>query len=185
MLNIIRFIKEKIFFHSLSSKKGNRISKYDFISWDMVKTIALINQGGSDIHHWEEQLKVYEQLKKMGKQVYMYTYCNEKTVPNHLKDLHQKIITKKEVNWCGIPTQEVQKDIINQHFDIIIDLTKVAKRTTIYLLTIADVHMRIGKNDQHFQPYFDLLIDWKNDESVQDFMEHILYYLQIIKQPKK
>lgn len=181
ILNIVNNMKKYFFYRYLEREKNKIRHDLAFLKFEDVKTIALINQGGGDVHLWEEHSAIYHHLKEMGKQVFMFTYCDEKIIPEHLKGLHQTIITKNNINWIGIPSQELQKDIVSQKFDLLIDLTKVSKLTTLYILTIVNARMRIGKNDEQFHPYFDFLIEWKEGESVRDFMEHIIYYLKIIK----
>lgn len=186
-MSILYYIKQKIFFFVLKRKKASIIRQSSFLSFDEIKTISLIYQDKSiiDNNKWDELISICNKLIQYGKQVNLFIYSDAISFPEDIQKFKPIIISKKDLNWFYIPRKDLQNNILNKNNDIIIDFTEISKLSTLFILTISNSKMKIGKDDEKFRSYFDFLIEWKDKETVSEFLNNIIHYLQILKKSTK
>lgn len=126
-----------------------------------------------------------QQLRDEKKMVYKVIYYTGK--PKQLtltSDENQIVFTRLEVNFFGVPYPKIVKDFSAIEANYLIDLNLYESFPLIYLASASKTQLRIGLHSQLRLPHFDILFN-QQVESRQEFTEHLLHYLRILKPPKK
>lgn len=86
--------------------------------------------------------------------------------------------SKADLNWYFKPKNELIDQFINQEFDILFDLSIKEYFTTNYVGSLSKASFKIGKQTEN--SYQDLLIDIKENNTVEYLIEQIKHYLNIL-----
>ncbi len=107
--------------------------------------------------------------------------------PEFLSTPFMTIIHKDNLNWYGLPDEKIVSEFILDHFDILIDMTSGKRIFAVdYILSRADVSLRIGITDKSPSPY-DMTISAGKDSAgtAGELMKSIIIYLTTIHTDKK
>ena len=85
---------------------------------------------------------------------------------------------KSDLNWYFKPKNELVDQFINQEFDILFDLSIKNYFTVNYVGSLSKATFKIGKQSE--SAYQDLLIDIKENDTVEYLIDQIKHYLNII-----
>ena len=83
-----------------------------------------------------------------------------------------------DLNWYYKPKNEIIEQFIHQDFDILFDLSMNEYFTVNYVGLLSKAQFKIGK--QTANAYQDLVIDIKNNNTVDYLIEQIKHYLNIL-----
>ncbi len=88
---------------------------------------------------------------------------------------------KKDLNWYGAPKNDYIKEFIDKEFDIIIDLTLEEVYALQYIVALSKSKLKVGRFSKSMEKYYDLMIKNNNDILSDEYIDQILYYLDILK----
>jgi len=114
--------------------------------------------------------------------VFALGFVPEKKIPKNL--LLRKGINffcKKDLNWFYKPKNEVIHQFMQQHFDILIDLSLKEYFPLYYIGQLSNSSFKIGRQSEKYQ-YQDLMIDIGKNHSIEYLIEQIKHYLTLINQ---
>ncbi len=94
-----------------------------------------------------------------------------------------RTVRRNDVNWYGLPYDNAIKDFVQNHFDILIDLTQDKRVFAAdYILAKADASFRIGVSNGSKNPY-DMIVsspDGQQTGNPDQLVKSILLYLTTI-----
>lgn len=107
-------------------------------------------------------------------------YIPSKKVPeNYLMRKGINFYSKSDLNWYFKPKNETVNQFANQEFDILFDLSIKNYFTVNYVGLLSKAQFKVGKQSDN--AYQDLLIDIKENNTVEYLIDQIKYYLNLIK----
>ncbi|MDY6800976.1 MAG: hypothetical protein SVU94_07105 [Bacteroidota bacterium] len=121
-------------------------------------------------------------LAKNNLKVFALGFVPEKKIPENL--LLRKGINffcKKDLNWFYKPKNEVIHQFMQEHFDILIDLSLKEYFPLYYIGHLSNSSFKIGRQSEKYQ-YQDLMIDIGKNHSIEYLIEQIKHYLTLINQ---
>jgi len=131
-----------------------------------------------------EQIKEFlNYLTKTGVKVFVLGYVDEKKVPDNFifwKGLN--LLSRNELNWAGIPESPVVSDFIDQPFDMLIDLSLHDYFPVQYIANLSKSQFKIGRFANSNNCY-DLMFEINEDSSLNYYIEHLTYYLNLLSNP--
>lgn len=89
--------------------------------------------------------------------------------------------TKKDINFSLQPSSVEVTNFIKEPFDILIDLTANNITPLKYITLQSQAHLKIGRYKEENEPYYDLMISEKVDNDFEEFVNHIVQYLSLLK----
>lgn len=106
-------------------------------------------------------------------------YIPSKKIPeNYLMRKGINFYSKSDLNWYFKPKNEIINQFTNQEFDILFDLSIEEYFTVNYVGSLSKAEFKIGKQSDN--AYHDLLIDIKENNTIEYLIDQIKYYLNLI-----
>ena len=92
---------------------------------------------------------------------------------------HSGFLHKRNVLWFGRPQSSAGTEFIQEHFDILIDLSILKTVALQYILVYSLATFKVGWQGTE-QNYYDLNIDVSEKPQCKYLMEQIVFYLESI-----
>ncbi|MGC3977527.1 MAG: hypothetical protein QM751_04405 [Paludibacteraceae bacterium] len=134
-----------------------------FVTYEKAKNIILLFE--SDYMEKNPFIKrVIEHLKAEGKKVNAFGYVNKKEIGSAILPDY-KILNKKSCDWTELPAQSFLRELEENEYDLLIDLTTNDILPLKYILLYSNAACKAGTNK-----YDENLLDFKlqipQDENV-------------------
>lgn len=150
-------LNEFIFQKRLKKHIQRNLRKKRFVDYDHAKTVLLFFE--SDYVEKNRFIhKAIEQLKADGKKVYAWGLLENKNTSSAILP-YFKILDKGQIDFFGSPQKSFIKELTENEYDLLIDLTLEEKLPMKYLKMYANASLKAGISDS------------MND--VMDFIIHI------------
>ena len=121
-------------------------------------------------------------LTTKQRQVMALGFINRESIPNYCVAANSGYyFNQRDLNWYGGPKNDYIKELINKEFDILIDLTLEDVFVLQYVSGLSRSKLKVGRYSKTHENYFDLMINLKKTATLEDFIDHVLHYLIILK----
>jgi hypothetical protein len=121
-------------------------------------------------------------LNSPYRQVMALGFVNRDSIPDYCVAANSGYyFDKKDLNWYGAPNNDYIKEFINKEFDIIIDLTLEDVYVLQYIVALSKSKLKVGRFSKSMEKYYDLMIKNNNNTLSDEYIDQILYYLDILK----
>lgn len=157
---MIKRIKNKLFGRIINSKRYTDTHVRKILEYDRIKTMAFLVDG-SDPLALRELLNNLHRFEKDGKKISYLGYV-KKLPPFENEEIFW--ITRKDLNWIGIPTTKKIKHFIEREFDVIINTSMKTIRPLEYVSTYSKAGLRIGKFDDKKTFCYDFMMHTNNND---------------------
>lgn len=135
-----------------------------FVNYDKAKSVMLLFE--SDLREKNLFIKrIIEQLKGEGKKVSAWGFVDKKIVNSAILPDY-RILNKKSCNWTELPNESFLREVKENTYDLLIDLTKNEILPLKYILLYSNVACKAGINK-----YDENLLDFKLNISEQEKLE--------------
>lgn len=165
------FIRKKI---QALAKSSARKSRY--CSLYEAKTFLMT----FNIKDKDDILPCVEQLKELKKDIYISVFIPKKMKIAIETDSAWFQVKEEELGPNGLPLLPLCEQFNAVPTDILIDLTREDDHAMHYLELLHPVSFKIG-NKSSLRDLFDLTIPMREDDTIPQSLQHILYYLQTIR----
>ncbi len=172
----IKSIKNNLFGRFIRSKPYTDTLKRKAKNYDEIKTMAFLLDG-SDPIALRELLNKLHTYSDAGKKLTFFGYV--KKLPP-FEDEQITWLTRKDMNWIGIPKTDKIKWFIEKEFDVLINTSLQTIRPLEYVSTYSKASLRIGKFDEKKTYCYDFMMHLNDDASVFDFLEQVEHYLKMV-----
>lgn len=124
---------------------------------------------------------IIAQIAAMNLKTRVVCYSPLKFDPHYfIPKITQDIINSKNLNFRFHPDKPFVNEFINTEFDLLIDLSLTENLPLLYLSTMSKAGLKVGRFDESYQDIFDLMIQLKEDETIDSFAKQIFHYLNQI-----
>jgi hypothetical protein len=166
LLKRIANIRRKIFYSNIGQIKNIGIV------WDASKT-----QDFSSLS------KFYQKMHERNIDVKILGYYPGKELPNQYTAIrYLSCIRRKEINFFCIPVSTETNVFIKTKFDVLIDINFEKSFPLFYITSMSSASFKVGLFDsQSGESTFDLMIELKKPVSVENYLEQVIHYLEMIK----
>ncbi|MBL4754019.1 MAG: hypothetical protein JKY52_10565 [Flavobacteriales bacterium] len=125
--------------------------------------------------------KFVKYLKKIGKRVVALGYIDDKDPKNHLNTrLEFRFFTKKELNWVSKPEGLEAKNFLDEHFDVLLDLSVEYCHPIKYICGLSKAGFKVGPKDKYSHLYYDMIIDPGFNRTTENFISNIDMYIKMV-----
>lgn len=181
MGNVVLHIKERVgrFLFSIRLKQVRR--KKQLVNLNQAKNICITyNVTGQEAFRTVKTL--VKELTTKQRQVMALGFINRKSIPNYCVAANSGYyFNLRDLNWYGGPKNDYIKELINKEFDILIDLTLEDVFVLEYVSGLSRSKLKVGRYSKTHEHYLDLMISLKRTATLEDFIDHVLHYLLILK----
>jgi len=160
-------------------KKNKR--ERNVVNLDEAKSIALL-YNVTDEKRFGVIKKVSQQLSNANRQVMILGYIDDKNIPNYCVAANAGYyFNRKSVNWYGGPKTDYLEQFIQKPFDLFIDFTTEDYIITRYIVGLSNSKFKAGSFSTLHQGYLDMMIESNPNKSFEDYVDHTLHYLKILR----
>ncbi|MBC8172570.1 MAG: hypothetical protein H7X71_01575 [Chitinophagales bacterium] len=174
---MLKAVKNKLFGRFIRSKLYTDTQGRKTIHWNNIKTIAFLVDGTNPIALRLLLNRLYD-YEKQGKKVSFLGYVR-KSPP--FPDEQIKWITKKDMNWIGIPKLSHIKWFIERDFDVLVNTSLSSIRPLEFVSTYSKSKLRIGMYDERKTYCYDFMMRLLPGETVDSYLDQVEHYLKMLK----
>lgn len=137
-------LKQYIFKSRAKKHLAQDTRKKKFVNYDKAKSVVLLFE--SDERENNPFVKrIIEQLKGEGKKISAWGFVNKKIIESAVLSDY-KILNKKSCDWTEQPTESFIREISENNYDLLIDLTKNEILPLKYILLYSNASCKAGIN---------------------------------------
>ena len=174
--NLKKFTGNFIFKNKLSKLKRNKT----LINLNKAKDIALVYKVNNE-QDYNRINELIKSLKEKKKTVLTIGFINNKYIPPYCLSGHSGFfINLKDLNWYGKPKNDFINEFIKKEFDIIIDLSLEDNFALQYISGLSKSKLKVGRFGNNNSNYYDLMIQTKNETTLNEYIEQLVHYLSIL-----
>jgi len=175
-------IKKKISAYVFAKRSRGLVRSRKVTDFEAARSIAVIYRfhDETSFRNLQALLKSFMEKKRT---IMSLGITGEKKVPAYclLTDT-TFILTRKDINWYGVPRQKAIQAFTEKDADILIDLCTGDDFTPRYIAGLSHAKLRAGIDGENHTLYYDVLIRHPSDGTLDDFIGNVLHYLRILKE---
>ncbi|MHC1707574.1 MAG: hypothetical protein AB9842_08640 [Bacteroidales bacterium] len=181
-MELIEKVKSFLAYRDLRKEAGGMKRMKKNISIDKAKNIGVL-YSITDEETYKTIFTFLKSLKSEQRSVIALGYLNDKKIPTFLtQGVYNSIITQKDLNWYGKPVNQYVKNFFHENFDIFLNISQDDHYPLIYISALSNATFKVGKYNEKFTNYYDLMIKSEPGTSQQDFIDSIVHYVKVINQ---
>jgi len=182
--DMFKSIIKKVFYKRLKKEfliaEKKRVNK--LVSFNDLKSFLIIFDAEQE-EVCQAVFSIIKELKDKGNNVHSVGYLPYKVIPHYcFPKLTYDYVYSKNTNLLKIPTGLFVKDVIDLHFDVLIDFTKESIEPVFYITALSKASLKISrtKNENEFtDKVYDITI--AGDElSNKEFFFEVKKYLNAL-----
>jgi len=175
--NIKQSVGEYVFNRRLEKMQRNR----KLINLNEARTVVIVYDViNQDLFRKIKTL--VRELSTRDRQVMALGFVNRNSIPNYCVAANSGYyFDLRDLNWFGAPKNDYIKEFIKKEFDILIDLTMDDIFVTRYISGLSRSKFKVGRYNPGKEPFYDLMIDLKKNSNIDEFIEHAIHYLLVLK----
>jgi len=156
----------------------------DAKNFEQAKKIGILYDA-TDLEEFEIVKEYAKVIREERKEVKALGFVNEKeTQSNQMPTIDLDFFTKKDLNWYHKPGGYIVENFINTEYDILISLNFNDCYPLQYISAVSKAKFRVGKYDEKYKLYYDLMIDLQNNNNLSYFIELVNHYINMINREK-
>jgi hypothetical protein len=181
-VNFVSNLKLKVGRYSLRKKLGNFKRVRESYNLETAKTAGILFNP-TDQTSFEQIKQFLTYLGNYKIQIYVLGYIDDKTIPESFlfwKGIN--LFSRKELNWTMIPKTPVVTDFIDKPFDLLFDLSLTDHFPMEFIARLSKSKFKIGRFTEAHDSY-DLMFELDENQKLEDFLDHIKKYINLINRP--
>lgn len=180
-MELFKRIRLKIGDGMLRNKLARTERKPHYSNIRQVRNIGIV-WDASKTEDFNFLSKFYQRMAETKTDVKIMGYYPGKTLPDQLTAVrYLSVIRRDELNVFFHPVSSETNSFINNKFDVLIDLNFRKLLPLQYITTLSNAGLKVGllDSDSSYSPY-DLMMELKNPVSVEEYLNHVVHYLEMI-----
>lgn len=165
----------------LSEKAARVKRKASYINLNNVNNIG-IAWNASRTEDFTALSRFYQKMKERNIEVSILGYFQGKTLPDQYTAIrYLACFKKKDLDLFYRPVVQEVNSFIKNRFDVLININFENLFPLLYVSALSEAGLKIGLygSEAASLPY-DLMMELTNSINVENYLEQILYYLEII-----
>jgi len=126
--------------------------------------------------------RFFQKMNESKTEVKILGYFPGNTLPNQYTAIrYLSIIKKEELNFFYHPVSTETNKFVSKRFDVLIDLNFKKLLPLKYISSLSNAGLKVGlfESESHNGP-FDLMMELKSPVNVEEYLDHVIHYLEII-----
>lgn len=148
----------------------------DIVNFDNAKTVGIVIDLSLPENE-EVIMKTAENLRNIGKTVVLLAFINDKKA---VQKEGIKIITPRDINWFGVPHENIISSFCNEKFDLLLCPFTQQNRPLNYVAEMSKARCRVGIYSLNEKNNYELMIQQNGESSLAKTTEQMLRLLQQI-----
>lgn len=165
-------------------RKGSRTKRnVQYSNIESIKKIGIV-WDASNSEEFGILSKFYYKMNEKDINVKIIGYYPGRELPNNLTAIKfLSCIRKSELDFFYKPILSAEAaTFIKTRFDVLIDINFDKKFPLYYVSTLSTANFKVGLWDSKTKnPIFDLMIELKRPIRVDNYLEHVMHYLEMIR----
>src|SRR5450759_4107081 len=165
----------------LKNKVAKMKRKTYYSNMSQVKKIGIL-WDASKTEDFACLSKFYQKMHESKIDVKILGYFSGKNLPNQYTAIRfLTCIRKEELNLFYHPVSTETKTFISNRFDVLIDINFKRLLPLHYISSLSNAGFKVGlfESDTRNSP-FDLMMELKSPVNVEDYLNHVMHYLEMI-----
>jgi hypothetical protein len=165
----------------LKNKVAKMKRKTYYSNMSQVKKIGIL-WDASKTEDFACLSKFYQKMHESKIDVKILGYFSGKNLPNQYTAIRfLTCIRKEELNFFYHPVSTETKTFISNRFDVLIDINFKRLLPLHYISSLSNAGFKVGlfESDTRNSP-FDLMMELKSPVNVEDYLNHVMHYLEMI-----
>lgn len=178
---IIKTYQQRLLHNILKTQRDKRIE-----NWEYIHSIGLVFIVG-DSEQWNLINKFITTQKKQNKEIHIIGLHKKDYQIDYIFTHTDTIICheKEDLNFFGIPKNEIINNFRKRHFDLLIDATQQPCFFGKYITTVTEADLKVGYSnseatDEGLMEMYDLTIQGNQEMDFKDYIEQTVKYLAMI-----
>ena len=161
--------KRWLYNRNLSQRLSSKSSNIKIDSFNPSQRIAILFDA-TDIKDKSTVQHFADRLSHSDRQVKLLGYYHSKV---EMSDSGFTFYNRKNLNWLGIPQNEMLDEFLQREFDILIALIPKLTHHFEFIVKMANAKLKIGPNFAEKDTYFDLIVDVQ-PSTIENLIENII-----------
>ncbi|NPV36278.1 MAG: hypothetical protein HPY80_06375 [Bacteroidales bacterium] len=120
-------------------------------------------------------------LKEQGVNVRALYFFNDKKIPQHFTPTGiEEGFSRKELGWNWLLPDLLTAGFIAETSDLLIDLSPESSLPLKWIAARSKASFKAGLFSRHYQPIYDFMISCQETCSLQETIDQMVYYLQML-----
>jgi hypothetical protein len=165
----------------LKNKISQTKRKMHFTNMNLVRNIGIV-WDASRIDDFASLSRFYQKMHENKTEVKIFGYFPGNDLPNQYTAVrYLSILKRKELNIFYYPVSTETIAFVNNPFDVLIDLNFKNLFPLQYVTSLSNAGFKVGLYEAETgDSHFDLMMDMKNPFNVEEYLDHVLFYLDMI-----
>jgi len=176
-------IRQKIGIWILERKGSRSKRKVSYSNIESIKKIGIV-WDASNNEEFGILSRFFYKMNEKNIKVKILGFYDGKNLPNNLTAIKfLSCIRNYELDFFYKPVSSVEAaTFIKTRFDVLIDINFDKKFPLYYVSTLSTANFKVGLWDSRTRnPIFDLMIELKKPVRVDNYLEHVMHYLEMIR----
>ena len=165
----------------LSGKLARIKRKPHYTNFYHIKTICLV-WDASNTEDFVVLTRFQQKMAEINKEVKIFGYYPENGFPGQYTAIrYLTCLKKKEVNFFYLPVNNESESFIKTEFDVLIDINFKKHFPLVYITSLSKAGLKVGLTcTKPINSPFDVMISMKSPVNLEKYLEHVLFYLEMI-----
>jgi hypothetical protein len=165
----------------LKNKIAGTKRKMHYSNLSDVKNIGIV-WDASKIDEFACLSRFYQKMQESKTDVKIMGYYSGKNLPNQFTAVrYLSIIKNEELNFFYHPVSNDTNKFVNNKFDVLIDINFEKLLPLQYISSLSNAGFKVGlfESETGNTP-FDLMMDLKSPVNIEDYLNQVVHYLEMI-----
>jgi hypothetical protein len=182
-MELFKNIRLKIGNAILRNKIARTHRKIQYTNINQVKNIGIV-WDGSKTDDFACLSRFCQKMHENKTDVKILAYFHGKNLPGQYTAIrYLTILKKKELNIYYHPVSAEVNTFVSNRFDVLIDLNFKKLLPLRYVSSLSNASLKVGLfeyENGNGNTTFDLMMDLKSPVNVEDYLNHVVHYLEMI-----
>ena len=182
MLELIKDFKRRRMIRQMAGEQRDK----RIVNLAQVRNIGIVFTLNSE-HEWNLLYHFAQLMEEMGKKVVMIGLHPSNLQISFIVTHAQTIICREsdDMNWWGIPKDDVIGRFTDQHLDVLIDTTDQPNFFGQYVALKSDADLKVTYTDEvettRNDNIYDMMIKGDGPLDMRDYLNQVVHYLKMVK----
>jgi len=180
-MELLRSLRTMAGRSKLSGRMARITRKPYFINFYNIKTIGIV-WDATKTEDFMVLSRFHQKMAEQNKEVKIFGYYPGKEFPDKYTAIRfLTCLKKKEVNFFYCPVHPDTETFIKTEFDVLIDINFKKHFPLYYVTSLSRAGLKVGLADSRPEASpFDLMISLKSPVNIENYLEQVIYYLDMI-----
>jgi len=182
-MELLGEFRQKMGIYILDRKGSRSKRKVHYSNIESIKKIGIV-WDASNNEEFSTLTKFHHKMNDRNIKVKIIGYYSGRELPTNLTAIKFfSCIRKPELDFFYKPIFSVEAaTFIKTRFDVLIDINFDKKFPLYYVSTLSTANFKVGLWDSdNRNPIFDLMMELKRPIRIENYLEHVMHYLEMIK----